>query len=61
MSTTTPTPGPGNEPLEGEARVVAADDQELNWRGVAADGRSEEEISERYDALRAMTHFESSD
>jgi len=43
MSTTSPTPGPGNEPLEDEARVVAEnEDHEQSWRGVAADNLSEE-------------------
>jgi ABC-type multidrug transport system fused ATPase/permease subunit len=47
MSTTSPTSGPGNEPLEDEARIVAEnEDHELSWRGVAADGRGEDELSE---------------
>jgi ATP-binding cassette subfamily B protein len=47
MSTTSPTPGPGNEPLEDEARIVAEnEDHESSWRGVAADGVSEAELTE---------------
>ena len=38
MSTTSPTSGPGNEPLEDEARIVAEnEDHEASWRGVAAE------------------------
>ncbi|HSE71300.1 MAG TPA: ABC transporter ATP-binding protein, partial [Nocardioidaceae bacterium] len=52
MSTTTPGPGPGNEPLEDEARIVAEnEDHESSWRGVAADGRSEDEISEHVSGM----------
>ena len=51
MSTTSPTSGPGNEPLEDEARIVAEnEDHEASWRGVAADGR-EEEISEHVSGM----------
>jgi ATP-binding cassette subfamily B protein len=46
------TGGPGNEPLEGEARTVAEhDDGELGWRGVAADGRGEDEITEHVSGM----------
>ncbi|HSE09776.1 MAG TPA: ABC transporter ATP-binding protein [Nocardioidaceae bacterium] len=51
MSSTSPTPGPGVEPLEDEARIVAEnEDHEMSWRGVAADGR-EEEVSEHVSGL----------
>src|SRR5512139_3908801 len=47
-----PTPGPGNEPLEDEARIVAEnEDHELSWRGVAADGRSEDELGEHVSGM----------
>jgi ATP-binding cassette subfamily B protein len=44
--------GPGNEPLEDEARIVADnEDHESSWRGVAADGRGEDEISEHVSGM----------
>ena len=52
MSATSPTPGPGVEPLEDEARVVAENEgHEQGWRGVAADGRSEDEITEHVSGM----------